>query len=336
MRAGDEVCVGVDLSGSNVRAAVVDAAGHLLGQERHRLLSKEPPQVAEAVVRAAKTACGAAGLPFGEARAIGVGVAGQVEKGSGVVSSAPGLGWKDVPLQKLLQARASRLPMTLAGDLAAAAWAERVAGAGKGADDLLLVLVGSTVGAGLVVSGKLHQGASGAAGDLAHVNVHPNGRICSCGHRGCLEAYATAPSLAAWARDDLRIAAAAARASGKQSGVGRRLLDHAGGDPERITAAAMERAAHEGDELSSRLLDEAARLLGQAVANLVIALNPERLLLGGGLLSGSPRMRRTVVEAVEQNLSKAARSALQIGAPALDEDAAVVGAALIARQGLSR
>src|SRR6267143_3627242 len=306
MKARDEVCVGVDLSGSNVRAAVVDAAGHVLGQERHRLLSKEPPQVAEAVVRAAKTACGAAGLPFGEVRALGVGVAGQVEKGSGIVVSAPGLGWKDVPLQKLLQARASKLPMTLAGDLAAAAWAERVAGAGKGADDLLVVLVGSTVGAGMVVSGKLHEGTSGAAGELGHVKVHPNGRLCACGQRGCLDAYASAPSLAAWARDDLRIAAAAARASGKQPGIGRRLLD------------------------------EAARLLGQAVANLVIALNPERLLLGGGLLSSSPRMRRTVLEAVEQNLSGAARAALQIGTPALEEDAAVVGAALIAREALLR
>src|SRR5207253_10558995 len=112
MSARDEACVGVDLSGTNVRAAVVDAAGHVLGQARPRLVGKEPPQVAEAIVRAAKTACGAAGLPFGEVRALGVGVAGQVEKGTGLVAAAPGLGWKDVPLQKLLQARASKLPMT--------------------------------------------------------------------------------------------------------------------------------------------------------------------------------------------------------------------------------
>jgi glucokinase len=336
MKTRDEVCVGVDLSGSNVRAAVVDAAGRVLGQERHRLLSKEPPQVAEAIVRAAKTACGAAGLPFAEARVLGVGVAGQVEKGTGIVASAAGLGWKDVALAKLLSARAPKLPLTIASDLAAAAWAERVVGAGKGADDLVVVLVGSTVGAGIVVSGKLHEGASGAAGELGHVKVHPNGRICACGQRGCLDAYASAPSLAAWARDDLRIAAAAARATGKPPGLGRRLLDLAGGDPERITAAAMERAAHEGDELSNRLLDEAARMLGHAIANLAIGLNPERLLLGGGLLTNSPRMRRTVGEAVEQNLSKAARAALQIGSPALDEDAPVIGAALLARQALSR
>jgi len=98
----------------------------------------------------------------------------------------------------------------------------------------------------------------------------------------------------------------------------------------------MERAAHEGDELSNRLLDEAAKLLGQAIANLVISLNPERLLLGGGLLSNSPRMRRTVGEAVEQNLSAAAHAALHIGSPSLEEDAAVVGAALLAREALSR
>src|SRR5712692_9002653 len=194
MKARDEVCVGVDLSGSNVRAAVVDAAGRVLGQERHRLLSKEPPQVAEAVVRASKTACGAAGLPFGEVRALGVGVAGQVEKGSGMVASAPGLGWKDVALLKLLQARASKLPMTLASDLAAAAWAEREAGAGKGADDVIVVLVGSTVGAGMVVSGKLHEAAGGVGGVLDLVRGCPIGRICACGLRVCMDAYASAPS----------------------------------------------------------------------------------------------------------------------------------------------
>src|SRR2546430_581883 len=197
MRARDEGCVGVDVSGTKVRAAVVDGAGHVLGQERHRLLSKEPPQVAEALVRAAKTACGAAGLPFGEVRALGVGVAGQVEKGSGVVAASPGLGWKDVPLQKLLQARASKLPMTLAGDLAAAAWAERVVGAGKGADDLIVVLVGSTVGAGLVVSGKLHEGSTGAAGELRYLNDDTKCSLCLFGARCASDPYAPTITLAA-------------------------------------------------------------------------------------------------------------------------------------------
>jgi len=332
VRTRDDLTVGIDVGTSNVRAAVIDPAGRILGEDKHRLASKEPPQVVEAVVRAAKTACGAAGFPFAEMRALGVGVQGQVAKGNGTVLSAPGLGWRDVDLQKLVQARAPKLFVKLSSDLAAAAWAERAAGAGKGADDLVVVLVGGTVGAGIVLGGKLQEGASGAAGDLGHVNVHPGGRACVCGQRGCLDAYASAPSLAAWARDDLRIAAAAAKAVGKLSTVGRRLLDHADGDAERITAAAMERAAAEGDDLSVHLLDEAARLCGLAVANLVTALNPARLLLGGTLLESCPRMRRRVEESIGRHVSKAAGAALEVSIPSLGEEATVIGAALMAAE----
>src|SRR2546427_7833216 len=104
----DGLYLGVDLGGVNVRAAVVDAAGHVLGQEKHRLLSKEPPQVAEAVLRAAKTACGAAGLPFSEMKAMGLGVAGMIDREQGLVRSAPATGCDDGPLNQLLQARTPR------------------------------------------------------------------------------------------------------------------------------------------------------------------------------------------------------------------------------------
>src|SRR5438445_9535067 len=97
MRPKEELYLGIDLGGTNVRAAVIDPVGHVLGQEKHRLLSREPPQVAEAVVRAAKTACGAAGLPFGEVKGMGIGVAGMVQRGTGMVLNAPNLGWRDVP-----------------------------------------------------------------------------------------------------------------------------------------------------------------------------------------------------------------------------------------------
>jgi len=222
----DELYLGIDLGGVNVRAAVVDATGHVLGQEKHRLLSKEPPQVAEAVLRAAKTACGAAGLPFSEMKAMGLGVAGMVDRGQGLVRSSPTLGWRDVPFIKLLQARTPRTPLWIASELSVSAWGERAVGAAKGVDDLIAVLVGTSVGAGIVMAGKLYEGACGAAGELGHVQVMPNGRQCSCGQRGCLEAYAGGQNLAAWARDDLRIALAAARAAGlRHPDVGRKLID---------------------------------------------------------------------------------------------------------------
>src|SRR5690242_7332362 len=137
----DELYLGVDLSGVAVRAGVIDPAGRVLGEENHRLLSREPPQVAEAVLRAAKTACGAAGMPFSEMKGVGLGVAGLIDRDQGVVRSAPALGWKDVPFLKLLQARAPRTPLWIASELSVSAWGERAAGAGRGIDDLSVVLV---------------------------------------------------------------------------------------------------------------------------------------------------------------------------------------------------
>ena len=331
----DELYLGVDLGGTSVYAAVVDPEGRILGQEKHRLQSKEPPQVAEAVLRAGKTACGAAGLPFSEMKGLGIGVAGAIDRKEGLVRTAPGLGWRDVPFPRLLQARAPRTPLWIASELSVSAWGERVAGAGRNVTDLIVVLVGATVGAGIIMNGKLHEGASGVAGELGHIQVAPNGRVCSCGQRGCLEAYAGGYNLAAWARDDLRIALAAARAAGQRSpAVGRKLLDLVG-DPDKVTAAAMEQAAHEGDDLSRRLLEEAGRLLGVALANLVTMLNPSRLLLGGGVLAASPRMTRAAIAGIDAHATKTARAALQIAEPQLGEQAAVVGAALLARTSLA-
>jgi glucokinase len=331
----EELYLGIDLGGVSVRAAVVDAAGHVLGQEKHRLLSKEPPQVAEAVLRAAKTACGAAGMPFSEMKGMGLGVAGMIDREQGLVRSAPTLGWRDVPFIKLLQARTPRTPLWIASELSVSAWGERAVGGGRGVDDLIVVLVGSNIGAGIVMAGKLYEGASGSAGDLGHVQVMPNGRLCSCGQRGCLEAYAGGQNLAAWARDDLRIAMAAARAAGERHpAVGRKLIDLVG-EPEKVSVAAMEKAAHEGDDLSRRLLEEAGRLLGMALANLVTMLNPARLLLGGGVLLGSPRMTRAAIAGVDAHATKSSRAAVQISAPELGEQAGVVGAALLARESLS-
>ncbi len=331
----DELYLGVDLGSTSVRAAVVDPDGHVLGQEKHRLQSREPPQVAEAVLRAGKTACGAAGLPFSEMKGVGIGVAGAIDRKENLVRSAPALGWRDVPFPRLLQARAPRTPLWIASELSVSAWGERAAGAGRNVSDLIVVLVGATVGAGIILNGKLHEGASGVAGELGHIQVAPNGRQCSCGQRGCLEAYTGGQNLAAWARDDLRIALAAARTAGQRyPAVGRKLLDLVG-EPDKVTVSAMERAAHEGDELSRRLLEEAGRMLGIALANLVTMFNPARLLLGGGVLAASPRVTKEAIAGIETHATKTARAALQISEPQLGEQAAVVGAALLARESLA-
>src|SRR3982074_679252 len=150
----DELYLAVEVSGVNVRAAVVDVTGHVLGQEKHRLLSKEPPQVAEAVLRAAKTACGAAGLPFSEMKAMGLGVAGMIDREHGLVRSAPALRWAEPRLRQPLHGRTPRTPRTrlwMSRELSVAAWRERAGGGGRGVKDLIVVMVGANVGAGIVM-----------------------------------------------------------------------------------------------------------------------------------------------------------------------------------------
>src|SRR5207302_9965638 len=212
----DELCVGIDLGGVSVRAAVVDATGRVLGQEKHRLLSKEPPQVAEAVLRAAKTACGAAGMPFSEMKGMGLGAAGMIDREQGLVRSAPTLGWRDVPFIKLLQARTRRTPLWIASELSVSAWGERAVGGGRGVNDLIVVLVGSNIGVGILMAGKLYEGASGAAGELGHVQAMANGRLCSCGQRGCIEAYAVGQNVAAWSCDDRLMCVGAGPTAGER------------------------------------------------------------------------------------------------------------------------
>src|SRR5437763_15611557 len=129
-------------------------------------------------------------MPFSEMKAMGLGVAGLIDRERGLVRSAPTRGWRDVPFIKRLQARMPRTPLWIASELSVSAWGERAVGGGRGVDDVIGVLVGSNIGAGIVMAGRLYEGASGSAGDLGHVQVRPNGRLRACGQRGRLAAYA--------------------------------------------------------------------------------------------------------------------------------------------------
>jgi len=315
-----EPALGVDLGGTNVRAALVDReTGRVVALVKGALSGRAPAEVAAAVRDAARDVAGPRGLPA-LARA-GVGVAGQVLGRSGLVLNAPNLGWRDVPLGEML-ARELGIPARVVNDLSAAAWGESRFGAARGARDALVVFVGTGVGSGIVSGGRLQEGARGVAGELGHVKVKPPGageapRRCGCGAVGCLEAYAGGANLAARLRED------AAR------GEARRVLELAGGDLSRIGAAHVERACAEGDAYARRLWEEVGELLATAVANAVTLLNPERLVLGGGVLRGSPSLRRIVEQRVPLSASRSAAAGLAIVGAELGDEAGVVGAALL-------
>jgi glucokinase len=318
------LALGVDLGGTNARAAVVDVdSGEIVAAHKEPLRDRSPARVADVIRHAIAQAAGAASLDVATAGGIGVGVAGQCLGATGVVLNAPNLGWRDVRFGDLLRA-AVGVPVRIANDLSVAAWGEKRFGAARGLDDVVVVFVGTGVGAGLILGGRLHEGAQGVAGEFGHVKVRPPRAVpvprpCGCGQSGCLEAYTSGVNVAARVREDL---AAGAHTS---------ILSLAGGDPARVSASLVEDAYRAGDAYARALWDEVGELLGTATANLVTLLNPARLILGGGVLLGAPSLAELVRASFDAAVSRSATKELTVERAWLGDDAGVVGAAVLPR-----
>ena len=314
-----EVALGIDLGGTHVRAALVDARGAIVSCAKKRVEDRAPAAVVEVIGAAASEA--QQGAAQAKVVACGVGAAGQLRGDTGVVAVAPNLGWRDVPLGSML-AKALGRPVRVVNDLSAAAWGEKCVGAARGERDVYTVFVGSGVGSAVIANGQLVLGASGVAGELGHTKWVPDGRLCGCGERGCLEAYAGGHNLIAQMRE-----AIAAGESPKLSALG-------GGDLSRLTAQVLEEAAVTGDPGARRIYEQAVSLLCLAIANQVTVLNPARLILGGGVLRHSPKTFDRLVEGIGRFASATSPQGLKISPAALGDDSGLIGAALLARGGL--
>jgi glucokinase len=250
-------------------------------------------------------------------------VAGQCLGATGVVMNAPNLGWRDVPVGELLH-RALGIPVLVANDLSVAAWGERCFGAAKGIDDVALVFVGTGVGSGLILGGRLHNGATGVAGEFGHIKVRPIRpetpvRRCGCGEWGCLEAYTSGVNVATRVREEI--------AAGAET----RVLDLAGGDAARITAGVVDQAYEGGDGYAISLWSEVGEMLGTAIANLATLLNPARVILGGGVLLGAANLSALVRRHLDEKVSRTAGRGLTVEQAWLGDDAGVIGAAVLER-----
>jgi glucokinase len=316
------LAMGVDLGGTNARAAVVDCdTGEIVAAHKEPHLERTPEAVVQVVARAVRCSGRAAGREPAAFGRVGVGVAGQCLGRTGVVLNAPNLGWRDVPFGELLE-RELGVPVRIANDLSAAAWGEQRFGAARGLDDVALVFVGSGVGCGLILGGKLHDGHRGVAGELGHVKVRPMRpdtpvRRCGCGEMGCLEAYASGMNIAARVREELA------------SGAASLVRDAVEGDLARVNATVLDDACARGDPYARALWDEVADLLGNSMANLVTLLDPARVILGGGVLLGCPELLRRLREVFDARVSRSAATGLSFERAFLGDDAGVIGAALL-------
>ena len=247
---------------------------------------------------------------------IGIAAAGQIHPETQAVVYAPNLNWRDVPLRTRLEARFN-LPVWVENDVRAAAWGEFRFGAGRGVRSLVAVFVGTGVGSGAILGGRLWRGAFNAAGEIGHTQVVPDGLPCGCGQRGCLEAYCSGSGFIR--RFEGALAA----------GIHTTLRDRTGGDAAKLTALQVAQAAAEGDPLAQEFWEDALRYLTLALTNAVTLLNPERLVLGGGVVEAVPALQEAVTTAIETRATLMAR-AVTVHRAALGDWAGAVGAAALA------
>ncbi len=315
------VTLGVDLGGTKVAAALVDAGGKILAEHTYPTRVEGGPS---AVIAGIVTCVGERLGPLaGNAAALGIGVAGQVDAVDGTVRFAPNLRWHDVPLGAELSS-ALGLPVVVANDVRAATWGEWLHGAGRGAQDLMTLFVGTGVGGGIVSGGRILTGCTNTAGEVGHVTIVTGGRKCTCPNSGCLEAYVGGWAIAEQGRE----AAQADRAGG------RRLIEMAG-SVEAIMAKTVTQAYREGDGLARRLVDNVARHLAAGIVGFVNAFNPCLLILGGGVIEGLPELVEMVEGPVRAQALSAATQRLRFARAALGNEAGVVGAAAMARHSIA-
>lgn len=312
--------IGVDLGGTNIVAGAMAADGR-----RYHAIRSQPTRselgadavvaricaIVDDVIAATIAETGATRDDF---LGVGIGAPGPLDRERGVVVVAPNLGWRDFPLRDRVSA-GTGLPATLDNDANCATLGEWWIGAARGARNVVGITIGTGIGGGLILEGKLYHGSSDVAGEIGHTTIDSTGRRCRCGNYGCLEAYASGPNIAERAREALR---------GDERGSV--LPDLVGGQLDHITAETVYEAAKRGDLLALEVVRETARFLGAGIANLLNIFNPDVVVVAGGVTQAGDALFDPLQAEVRRRAFKPAVDACRIVPGVLPGIAGVVGA----------
>jgi glucokinase len=308
--------VGVDVGGTKIAAGVVDEQGKIIDQFRVDTPEDDEAGSVVAIIDVVRE--------LGRRHdvvAAGLGCAGFVDAGRSTVLFAPNLSWTDVELKDTV-GNATALPVVVENDANAAAWAEFQFGAGADVQDMVCVTVGTGIGGGLVLDGRLYRGAAGFAAELGHMRVVPDGLRCGCGLKGCWEQYASGRTLVREARDLAKT----------RSPLAERLLEMAGGAPKAITGHMVTQAASEGDEAAIELLETLGQWLGTGMATVAATLDPAVFVVGGGVSEAGDLLIEPARASFRRHLTgRSHRPEPEMRLALLGNEAGIVGAADLAR-----
>ena len=309
--------IGVDIGGTKIAAGLVASDGHIV-----RADSEPTPDDATGIAAVVATLVERLLASDVDVGGIGIGAAGFIDVDRATVTFAPNIDWIDEPLAEAV-GKLVDLPVVVENDANAAAWGEYRFGAGEDTDDLLFVTVGTGVGGGIVHRGMVVRGGFGAAAEIGHIRMVPDGRLCGCGQRGCLEQYASGRAL-------VRDARSRAESDDPQAAP----LLAVAGDVEAITGQMVTGLARQGDPMCVDLLRDVGQWLGEGLATLAAVLDLSVIAIGGGVSDAGDLLLESVRRAFEEHLpAREHRRIAELRLAALGNEAGIIGAADLARSG---
>jgi glucokinase len=308
----EQIYVGVDLGGTAIKVGICDTEGRLLQTfEGPTEVAKGHDTVIDNIENYIRRIVEESPYDWSQVAGIGAGVAGFTNVKEGVILLAPNVGFKDVPIRAILEARLGK-PVKIDNDANVAALGEAWSGAGKGIDNCVCYTLGTGVGGGIIINGKIVQGFSGMAGELGHIAVIPDLEAiqCGCGKMGCLETVSSATGIIRMAKDAVE--------RGDRTSLS--LL-------EDIAAKDVFDAAKAGDEVAVRIISRAAFYLGKSMAAVAVTLNPERFIIGGGLSKAGEFLFEQIRETFKKLSPEPVTRGVSIVPAELGNDAGMIGAA---------
>jgi glucokinase len=307
--------IGLDIGGTKISGGVIDSNGVILARGRRDTPARDPAAILQEAVSLIRELS----LEH-KIDAVGVACAGFIDRSGSMVLFAPNLAWRDEPFKEHLES-VLHLPAILHNDANAATWGEFRFGAATEADDMVLLTIGTGIGGGIVVDGVLMHGAFGVAAELGHMRVVPGGIRCGCGNRGCWEQYASGSALVREARELV--------VSGSPHAA--RLGELCGGDPAALSGPDVTRAAVEGDPAAVELLADLGTWIGEGLASVAAILDPELIVLGGGVAEAGDLLIGPALGAFRRQLTgRGHRPEARFAVASLGNDAGMIGAADLA------
>ncbi len=311
--------VGVDLGGTNIAAGAMptDGTREIAMRMAPTLAETGADGVVDRIVQMIEDVIAQTISETGATRedflGVGIGSPGPLDREKGIVVITPNLGWRDFPLRDEISKRVN-LKATLDNDANCATLGEWWAGAAKGGRNVVGLTIGTGIGGGLILDGKLYHGTSDAAGEIGHTTIESNGRRCKCGNYGCLEAYTSGPAIAERAREAIA------------SDEGSILAEIVDGDLSKITAQTVYEASKRGDEIARGVVRDTAHFLGVGISNLINIFNPDTVVIAGGVTQAGEALFDPLRAEVKRRAFKPAVDVCRIVPGALPLSAGVVGA----------